>query len=249
MENNDYDKNLHDQDTVIDEPWSYQFENEEEQTTRASRHTKTKESGLYSKIIFTVFGLIVAVIAVWALMRGLNLIGGTSQQGSTTPAVPKLVLQSQTTTTAPSSKADEQSTSSTQANQSSSTQSTTSATNNASTQGTYTIVSGDSAYSIASNHGMTVSEFYALNGFSESTLLLPGQTVKVSSGSTTSSRTNTTTPATNNTSVGSYTIQSGDSIYSIAESHGMTPSEFKQLNGLTDDSLLLPGTVVKVNVN
>lgn len=257
MEHNDYNKQEVNQntiqDTIIEEPWLHQFESDEtDSSTRTSRHIKTNGSSLYTKIIFTVFVLIILVVGAWAVLKGFNVIGGTSQQGTATPAVPKLVLQSQTTTT--TVKADEQSSSTTKSNTSAQT-TTSTARSNATGETTYTVASGDSAYTIAEAFGMTVSDFYTLNGMTEASVLHPNQVVKVKSATNNTNTTNntnatTTRPETTtntNTSVGNYTIQSGDSIYSIALKYQMSMSEFKQLNGLTDDSLLLPGQVVKVN--
>lgn len=240
MENNDYNKPEVNQDTIIEEPWAHQFEQEDvQEATRASRHKSKTESSLYTKIIFVVFFLIILVVGAWAILKGANLLGGTSKQGSTTPAVPKLVLQSQTTQSTTTTSATSR-TKATETTQSANTAQQTQ--NNATAQsGTYTIVAGDSASAIAGRFGMTISEFYALNGFTEQTVLLPGNTVRVNRGTT--NNTNTTNT---NTSEGKYIIKAGDSIYSIANAHGMSMSEFKQLNGLTDNSLLLPGQVVKV---
>lgn len=242
MGNNDYNQPEVNQDTIIEEPWAHQFEQYDAQSTRASRHQVTAGSSLYTKIIFVVFFLIILVVGAWAILKGANLLGGTSQQGSTTPAVPKLVLQSQTTqsTTQQNSSSVTTSRSSESSSQVNTAQENQNATANQS--GTYKIVAGDSASTIAAAHNMTIAEFYALNGFTAQTVLLPGNTVRVSSGSTTTT-TNTTA---RNTSEGEYVIKDGDSIYSIAQNHGMSMSEFKQLNGLTDNSLLLPGQVVKV---
>ncbi|WP_262314574.1 LysM peptidoglycan-binding domain-containing protein [Lacticaseibacillus parakribbianus] len=56
--------------------------------------------------------------------------------------------------------------------------STSSATSSSSTtaSGSYTVQAGDNPYRIAKNHGMTLAEFYALNGQGT---LVPGQSVKV----------------------------------------------------------------------
>lgn len=44
----------------------------------------------------------------------------------------------------------------------------------------------------------------------------------------------------------SYTVKSGDNLYRIATNHGMTLDELLQLNGLSANSSLTPGTVLKV---
>ncbi|MBM7642819.1 surface antigen [Streptococcus loxodontisalivarius] len=45
----------------------------------------------------------------------------------------------------------------------------------------------------------------------------------------------------------SYTIQEGDSFYSIASQHGMDMYELASLNGMTVDSLILPGQTITVS--
>lgn len=252
MENNDlkHDEELLDQETIIDEPWAHQFEEGPEKTTRSARnHDNKKGANLYTKIIFGAIFFAIVVVATWAVLRGLNIVKGSSGQNETTPPVPRLVLQSQTTSS--SGTPSDESATTTSTTTSSSLESSnieTSATSSSAQQSgrTHVIKSGESAYSIASKYGITVSQFYTLNGINANTVLLPGQTVIVSSG-TTANSSNITSQT--NTSTGTYTIKSGDSLSSIAAKHGMTLSELKQLNGFTDKSLLLPGQTIKVRKN
>ena len=95
----------------------------------------------------------------------------------------------------------------------------------------YTVVSGDTLWSIANRFGTTVGEIKALNGLT-SDLLLIGQVLKIPSGQGTNI---------------SYTVVSGDTLWSIARRYGTTVDAIKRLNGLTGDeirvgqTLLIPG--------
>lgn len=95
----------------------------------------------------------------------------------------------------------------------------------------YTVVSGDTLWSIANRFGTTVGEIKALNGLT-SDLLLIGQVLKI--------------PSKQGTNI-SYTVVSGDTLWSIARRYGTTVDAIKRLNGLTGDeirvgqTLLIPG--------
>ncbi|MFW5411639.1 LysM peptidoglycan-binding domain-containing protein [Aerococcus urinaeequi] len=137
------------------------------------------------------------------------------------------------------------------ASSSSSSASTETATNtgsSASTSGkSYTVKSGDGLYSVAKALGISVSEARSLNGGSD--LIHPGQVFKAgqsttstsSSSSSSSSSANTGSSAT--TSGKSYTVKSGDGLYSVAKALGISVSEARSLNGGSD--LIHPGKVFK----
>ena len=97
-------------------------------------------------------------------------------------------------------------------------------------EGYYTVKSGDSLYSIAQKYSTTVSELKQLNNL-PSNLLSIGQVLRLP----------TTTTPTNKT----YTVKSGDSLYSIAKAYNTTVSELKQLNNLTSN-LLSIGQVLRL---
>ncbi len=66
----------------------------------------------------------------------------------------------------------------------------------------YTVVKGDTMYSIAKKNGMTLAEFMALNGLDNSSVIKVGQKLKIYSGSSTAS-TGTSTPSTSSGTTGS----------------------------------------------
>src|SRR5699024_2859393 len=136
--------------------------------------------------------------------------------------------------------------------------STTSSNTSTSTSKTYTVASGDSLWAIANKHGLSVSQLKNMNGLT-SDIIYPGQTLKVGQGNNTSttapSKIDTTTPAPSQESITSsntststsktYTVASGDSLWAIANKHGLSVSQLKNMNGLTSD-IIYPGQTLKV---
>ncbi|MGH2097074.1 LysM peptidoglycan-binding domain-containing protein [Aerococcus urinaeequi] len=144
-----------------------------------------------------------------------------------------------------------QSTTSTSSSSSSSSSSANTGSSSASTSAkSYTVKSGDGLYSVAKALGISVSEARALNGGSD--LIHPGQVFKAgqsttstsSSSSSSSSSANTgSSSASTSTSAKSYTVKSGDGLYSVAKALGISVSEARSLNGGSD--LIHPGQVFK----
>ena len=98
---------------------------------------------------------------------------------------------------------------------------------------TYTVKSGDSLYSIANKYGLTVSELKNLNNLTTNTLTI-GQVLKIKPTATTQPTSTTT-----------YTVKSGDTLYSIANKYNTNITTLKNLNNLTSN-LLSIGQVIKV---
>ena len=95
----------------------------------------------------------------------------------------------------------------------------------------YTVVSGDTLYSIANKYGLTVDELKSLNNLS-SNLLSIGQRLLVK-------------PTTASTTEETYTVKKGDNLYQIALQFDTTVDALKTLNGLTSN-LLSIGQVLKI---
>ena len=100
---------------------------------------------------------------------------------------------------------------------------------------TYTVQSGDSLWSIANRFGVTVNELKSVNSLT-SNLLSIGQVLIIPSSSTN----NPTNP-----SYTTYTVVSGDSLWSIANRFGTTVDAIKTLNNLTSN-LLSIGQVLQI---
>ena len=94
---------------------------------------------------------------------------------------------------------------------------------------TYTVAKGDSLYSIATKYGTTVNEIKSLNNLTSNilsigqVLILPGI---VDEGS-----------------VNTYTVKSGDTLYSIANKYNISVNELKELNNLTTNTLSIGQTL------
>ena len=95
---------------------------------------------------------------------------------------------------------------------------------------TYVVKKGDSLYRIAAQYGTTVAELKRLNNLTSNTLSI-GQVLKLPSTSTAISNT--------------YTVKSGDSLWSIANRYNTTVNELKSLNNLTSNTLSI-GQILKL---
>ena len=115
-----------------------------------------------------------------------------------------------------------------------------------SANGYYTVKAGDTLYGISRKFGMSLSQLVSVNGISASSLIVPGQTLRVAGGATTSTvvKTNTTS---SRTSGGNYLIQSGDTLYSIARRSGMSLNALLTLNGLSQSSVIYPGQSLTIS--
>lgn len=88
----------------------------------------------------------------------------------------------------------------------------------------YIVKSGDSLWSIAKKFNTTVNELKSLNNL-KSNLLSIGETLAIPIEGSSS------------TSDVTYTVKSGDSLWSIAQKYGTTVSNLKSLNNLTSNTL------------
>ena len=125
--------------------------------------------------------------------------------------------------------------------------------------GSYTVVSGDGLYAIARKTGTNIQDLLSLNGLTLNSTIYPGQVLKLSSTSETSaseeaststeetSTEETSTSSEQATSTGSYTVVSGDGLYAIARKTGTSIQDLLSLNGLTLNSTIYPGQVLKLS--
>lgn len=88
--------------------------------------------------------------------------------------------------------------------------------------GTYTVKLGDTLYGVARTYGVTVDELKRANNLTNN-ILTVGQVLNI--------------PKQTGTTDNSYTVQSGDSLYSIARRFNTTVDELKTINNLTSDIL------------
>jgi LysM repeat protein len=113
---------------------------------------------------------------------------------------------------------------------------------------TYTIVRGDTISGIAGRYGLDTNTVLQLNGLSASTIIYPGQQIKLSGSGTTPAAPAPAapSPAPSPSSSSSYTVKSGDTLGGIAARHGVALSDVFSWNGLNGRSIIYPGQQIKV---
>ena len=99
------------------------------------------------------------------------------------------------------------------------------ATSTPTTYKDYVVKKGDSLYSIANKNNITVDELKKINNLT-SNMLSIGQVLKLPTQD-------------KEEEMAMYTVQKGDSLYSIAKKFGITVDEIKSLNNLTSNNLAI----------
>lgn len=108
----------------------------------------------------------------------------------------------------------------------------------------YKVKSGDSLWSIASNHDTSVSSLKSTNKLSSS-IIYPNQVLETSKKSSSNSS-KTSTKSSQSSSSTTYTVKSGDSLSKIASQHSMSLSSLMSTNNLSN-TLIYVGD--KLNVS
>lgn len=114
----------------------------------------------------------------------------------------------------------------------------------------YTVKSGDSWWAIANHYGMDMWSLAKLNGMTVQTVIHPGQTLRVADkgqGNKVSNKINNPVPNKPVNNSGTYTVKFGDSFWSIANKYGMNMYTLAANNGLSINSVIHPGQVLRVN--
>lgn len=242
---------VEDAETIVDQPWEYQFDEESEPATRSAKLHPVASNSLYTKLIFGVVALLILVIVGYFLASAVGLLKGGSS-ATTVSQTPKLTLQSQSTTASATSSGQSETsettkTTETTVSESSTTTKTESQSVNSSTNAaggsTHTIQAGDSLWAIAQRYGVTVEALRAANGATASAMIV-GQTLTIpgASGATATPAATPAGPAAN----GAYhTIQYGDTLSAIARRYGLSLTQLKQMNGLVSDNVPV-GTQLRV---
>ena len=107
-----------------------------------------------------------------------------------------------------------------------------------STADTYTVQSGDTLWGIANTHDTTVNNLKQINDLTSDTIYV-GQVLKLKQ------QTNSTSNQAPQSTVDTYTVQSGDTLWGIANTHDTTVNNLKQINDLTSDTIYV-GQVLKL---
>lgn len=112
----------------------------------------------------------------------------------------------------------------------------------------HTVSKGDTLWSISQANSVTVAQLKQWNSLS-SDLIRTGDVLVTSAGSNAApAQTQQKAPAAAKpaASASTYTVKSGDTLYRIATSHGMSVNTLMGLNGLSS-SLIHPGQALKVS--
>jgi len=130
----------------------------------------------------------------------------------------------------------------------SSTPAVSTASSTTSATGSYHVKQGDTVSGIASRVGVSTTALLSANRLSQRSVIYPGQTLRVPTAGATAAPVAAVTSAPASTSgsasparAGSVKIGTGDTIASIAASHGVTVSALLSANGLTYTSTIYAG--------
>jgi LysM repeat protein len=120
---------------------------------------------------------------------------------------------------------------------------------------TYTIKRGDTISGIAARYGVTTQSLLTLNKLSRTSIIYPGQVIKLGGSSISITPVSNVTPDPPSTPPTSapapvinnhYTIKSGDTVTSIAARFGVTVDAVLSANGLTRSSIIYAGRTLVI---
>ena len=118
--------------------------------------------------------------------------------------------------------------------------SSSSSTQSSTPTGTYTVKSGDTLSGIATRHGVTVNQLKQWNGLTSNNIRV-GQKLKLNSSSSASYAS-----ASSSGDYSTYTVKSGDSLYSIAKNYsGVSAQDIMNFNGMSSSNIK-PGMKIKI---
>ncbi|CAN5375023.1 hypothetical protein BH10ACT7_BH10ACT7_02570 [soil metagenome] len=107
---------------------------------------------------------------------------------------------------------------------------------------TYRVSAGDTISDIAGRYGLSTASVLALNGLGWSSLIFPGQELKLTSDGTIPEPVAQAAPV----SSGRYTIVAGDTISAIAARFGVSTLSVLSANGLGWASIIYPGQTLAI---
>jgi len=106
---------------------------------------------------------------------------------------------------------------------------------------TYKVKPGDTMYSIAKRYGIDVRKLAGANGLSDPSALKAGTELKIPVTPVPTPR-----PVTPPPGASTYTVKPGDTLSSIARSHGTSPGELQKLNHLPNPNQIKVGMTIVV---
>ena len=111
----------------------------------------------------------------------------------------------------------------------------------------YTVRSGDTISGIAARHGIGTQKLLDVNGLTWSSVIYPGQKIKIPGGSGDSTSLELEKIANSTPGTPYYHIvKSGDTISGIAAKYGVSTQKVLDANGLRLSSIIYPGQKIKI---
>ena len=116
---------------------------------------------------------------------------------------------------------------------------------------TYVVAKNDSLSGIASKAKVKFNDLLSVNGFKATSVILPGQVIKLPDTAVVNAASATSTPtavvaAPSVASGSTYTVVKNDSLSGIASKAKVSLSSFLAVNGFKRTSVIVPGQVVKL---
>ncbi|MDK7082353.1 LysM peptidoglycan-binding domain-containing protein [Pseudoglutamicibacter cumminsii] len=119
---------------------------------------------------------------------------------------------------------------------------------------TYTVRSGDTLSGIAAKHGVSLSTLFKANKMNGSTIIYPGQKIKLSGSAAAPARVAAAKPAAKAKAAPkpaaaskTYTVRAGDTLSGIAAKHGLSLSAIFKANNFNGSTIIYPGQKIKLN--
>uniref|UniRef100_UPI0039EF9145 LysM peptidoglycan-binding domain-containing protein n=1 Tax=Sinomonas sp. G460-2 TaxID=3393464 RepID=UPI0039EF9145 len=103
----------------------------------------------------------------------------------------------------------------------------------------YTVQPGDTLSDIAARHGVPLNDLFRLNGLGWSSIIYPGQQIRIADDGAASAPAPQSAPAPAPSVA--YTVRGGDSLWAISQRTGVALDDLFRLNSLGPSSIIYPG--------
>jgi len=111
----------------------------------------------------------------------------------------------------------------------------------------YTVVAGDTVTGIAGKHGVSTSAVLSANGLQSTSTIFPGNQLTIPGASAPAAAVApSASPAAKTGLSGTYTIETGDTLHSIAQASGVTIQDLLNANGLNWSSIIYAGSKLTI---